>query len=54
MFAPEAEFFRVTEEDADGLFDVKDGGAWMTSEERGGRYDFDIRFATNALVERGR
>lgn len=49
MFAPENQFFRVTEEAADGLFDVKDGGAWMTSEERGDRYDFDIKFATSAL-----
>jgi hypothetical protein len=48
MYAPEQEFFRVTEQHADGLFDVKNGGAWMTSEERGDRYDFDIRFATNA------
>lgn len=39
-------FFRVTEEDADGLFDVRNGGATLTAAERGGRYDFDLRFAT--------
>ena len=41
------QFFRVTEEEAGGLFDVGNGGATMTSEERGGRYDFDIQFATS-------
>jgi hypothetical protein len=47
-YAPERLFFRVTEEDADGLFDVKEGGAYMTADERNGRYDFDLRFATSA------
>jgi hypothetical protein len=47
QFSPESVFFRVTEEDADGLFDVRGGGAEMTAAERGGRYDFDIRFATS-------
>jgi hypothetical protein len=47
MFMPEKQFFRVTEDDAAGLFDIKNGGAYMTSEEMGGRYDFDIKFATN-------
>jgi len=37
----------VTEEDAGGLFETKNGGAQMTQQERGGRYDFDIRFATS-------
>lgn len=40
-------FFRVTGDDADGLFDTKQGGAYMTPQERGGAYDFDIEFATN-------
>ena len=47
-YAPEKMFFRVTEEDASGLFDVKRGGSYMTSDERNGRYDFDLKFATNA------
>lgn len=54
MFAQPDEFFRVTEEDAGGLFDVKDGGAWMTAEDRAGRYDFDIRFATTAWSKESR
>lgn len=47
QFATEDVFFRVTGDDPDGLFDVKRGGAFMTPEERGGQYDFDIEFATN-------
>ncbi len=48
MFAPEKLFFRVTEEDADGLFDVSKGGTYMQADERGGVYDFELKFATNA------
>lgn len=40
-------FFRVTEEQAGGLFDVKQGGAFMTAKEFGGRYDFRLKFATS-------
>jgi hypothetical protein len=47
QFSPESVFFRVTEEDAGGLFETSGGGALMTSRERGGRYDFDVRFATS-------
>jgi hypothetical protein len=47
-YAPEKLFFRVTEEDANGLFDVKRGHAYMTSDELGSKFDFDIKFATNA------
>lgn len=47
QFCTEDVFFRVTGEDADGLFDTKRGGAFMTPSERGGTYDFDIEFATN-------
>lgn len=47
-YAPERMFFRVTEEDADGLFDTKNGFGYMTADERGGRYDFDLKFATSA------
>lgn len=39
-------FFRVTEEQANGLFDVKNGGAFMTPKEFGGRFDFRLKFAT--------
>ena len=40
-------FFRVTEEQADGLFDTRRGGAYMTAKEFGGRYDFRLKFATS-------
>jgi hypothetical protein len=45
--APEI-FFRVSEEDAGGLFDVNNGFGKMTASERNGRYDFDLKFATSA------
>lgn len=44
-FQTEDVFFRVTEEDANGLFDVRKGGAHMTPQEFGGRYDFKMKFA---------
>ncbi len=47
-FVPETEpglFFRVTEEQANGLFDVKKGGAYMTAKEFAGKFDFSLRFA---------
>lgn len=47
QFAQPNLFFRVTEEDAGGLFDVRQGGAEMTPEEFNGSYDFDIQFATS-------
>lgn len=47
-YAPERLFFRVTEEEANGLFDVRQGGSYMTAEERAGKFDFDLKFATNA------
>jgi hypothetical protein len=52
--APESVFFRVTGEDADGLFDVKGGFGEMTAQERGGRYDFDIKFATSVYSREAR
>ena len=54
QFAPPAVFFRVTEEDAGGLFETAGGGSKMTSEERGGRYDFDIKFATSVFSKEAR
>jgi hypothetical protein len=38
-------FFRVTEEEARGLYETQGGYAQLTPEERGGRYDFSIKFA---------
>jgi hypothetical protein len=51
--APKSEpglFFRVTEEQAGGLFDVKRGGAYMTPKEFGGKYDFRLKFATSVYA----
>jgi hypothetical protein len=45
MFSPEQTFFRVTEEDADGLFETNNGAAAITMEDRDGRYDFRLEFA---------
>lgn len=48
MMAPEEVFFRVTEDDAGGAFDVKDGGSVLAHEERSGKYDFRLQFANSA------
>lgn len=53
-FTTEATFFRVTEEEAGGLFEVRQGGAQMTPEEFGARYDFDLKFATSLLSRESR
>ena len=45
MFSPEQTFFRVTEEDAGGLFETQNGAAAITMEDRDGRYDFRLEFA---------
>lgn len=47
-------FFRVTEEQSGGLFDVKQGGAYMTPEEFGGTYDFSLKFATSVWARQSR
>ncbi len=47
-------FFRVTEEQANGLFDVKQGGAFMTPKEFGGKYDFRLKFATSVYARQQR
>lgn len=47
MFSSEQTFFRVTEEDADGLFPVNNGGSMVTLEDRDGRYDFRLKFANS-------
>ena len=43
-------FFRVTEEQANGLFDTKQGGAYMTPKEFAGEYDFRLKFATSVYA----
>jgi hypothetical protein len=47
MFGDEETFFRVTEEDANGLFEVKKGGSVLKQEDRNGRYDFHLQLATS-------
>jgi hypothetical protein len=47
MFADEEVFFRVTEDDANGLFPVQKGGALITQMDRNGRYDFHLQLATS-------
>lgn len=47
MFSDEETFFRVTEEDANGLFPVKQGGAVLNQSERNGQYDFRLQLATS-------
>ncbi|HWE51381.1 MAG TPA: hypothetical protein VG273_16435 [Bryobacteraceae bacterium] len=46
-FSPDETFFRVTEEDADGLFPVNSGGSILSYQERDGRYDFRLQFANS-------
>lgn len=47
----EETFFRVTEQEAGGLFEVKQGGAVMTPEEFAGRMDFKLKFATTVYAK---
>ena len=47
IFSTEEVFFRVTEEDADGLFPTENGGSVLTMEDRDGRYDFKLEFASS-------
>jgi len=47
-------FFRVTEEQADGLFDIRQGGAFMTPKEFGGKYDFRLKFATSVWARQAK
>jgi hypothetical protein len=48
MYGSPKTFFRVTEEEARGLFEVSQGGAWLTSQERQGKYDFALKLASSA------
>jgi hypothetical protein len=54
MFTPEQTFFRVTEEDADGLFETNNGAAVITTEDRDGRYDFRLKFANSVWSKEAR
>ncbi len=47
MFANDQTFFRVTEDDAQGLFPTEGGGSVLSLEERDGRYDFRLQFANS-------
>lgn len=40
-------FFRVTEQEAGGLFSTSKGGAFIEPDEMGGEYDFQLKFATS-------
>jgi hypothetical protein len=53
MGAPEL-FFRVTEEDAGGLLQTSGGFAKITAEERAGRFDFRLKFATSPWAKAAR
>lgn len=46
-FSDEEVFFRATEEDADGQYDVSDGFGRMTVQEREHGFDFALKFATS-------
>jgi hypothetical protein len=47
QFGDAETFFRVTEEDADGLFDTGKGGSYLAKAERNGSYDFRLKLATS-------
>jgi hypothetical protein len=53
-FGKDEVFFRITEEEADGLFELRDGGSYMTAEEFAGRYDFTVKFATSAASKQSK
>jgi hypothetical protein len=48
MYGSPQQFFRVTEEEARGLFQVSQGGAFLTSAERSGTFDFQLKLASSA------
>lgn len=47
MFSDASTFFRVTEEDANGLFPVHQGGSYLEKADRDGSYDFRLKLATS-------
>lgn len=46
-FTDESVFFRVTGDDADGVFDAPLGFGTMTAEERNHQFDFQVKFANS-------
>lgn len=46
MYGSPRTFFRVTDDDAGGLFDVVQGGAFLEEQDMSGNYDFHLMFAT--------
>ena len=50
MYGSPRTFFRVTEEEAGGMFPVARGGTHLDEADRTGRYDFDLKFATSATA----
>lgn len=47
-------FFRVTDQQANGLLDVKQGGTYMSPKEFGGKYDFRLKFATTVWARQAK
>jgi hypothetical protein len=47
LFSSEQTWFRVTESDAEGIFPSNNGAAQLSSEDRDGRYDFRLKFASS-------
>jgi hypothetical protein len=54
LFSDEQTFFRVTEEDANGAFETNNGAAVLTREDRDGRYDFKLEFASSTWSKQTR
>lgn len=54
MYGSPETFFRVTEEEARGLFETEQGGAVLTQEERAGRFDFRLKFASSIYSREAR
>jgi hypothetical protein len=53
-YSPAETFFRVTEDDADGAFEVNNGGSILTEEDRDGRFDFRLKFANSLWSKEAR
>lgn len=47
-------FFRVTEQEAKGLFETEGGGSTLTQAERAGNYDFQLKFASTLYSREAR
>src|ERR1035441_10068197 len=47
-------FFRVTQEQAGGLFEDRQGGSFMSPKEFGGVYDFRLKFATSVWARQAK